>query len=410
MALPVPNLDDRRFQDLVDDAKRLVQQTLPGVDRPQRVRPGRDADRDVRLDDRPAALPAQPRPGPELRQVPRADRRQPLPADRGAARTSRSGCRRRSPDVVRIPTGTEVATVRTETDEAIVFATIEDLPIVPLVARRARLDDRRQGLPRPLRRARERPAASSASTRPKPGDALLVGLSEAVPSYAVRLRFSCHIEGVGVDPNNPPLAWEAWTATTGSRASSTRTRPAASTATATSSSTSRAATSRRSSTKQRAGWIRARVIGAVEGQPAYSASPSITSLAAFTIGGTAEAVNAELVQDEDARHLRGRARPAVHAQARPRRPRRRAGRCSRSPATRAGRSGPRSRTSRARPRPTGTSCSTMSGGEIRLGPAVREADGIAPPVRRGAAEGRPAPDALVPHRRRPQGQRRRARR
>lgn len=26
MTLPVPNLDDRRFQDLVDDAKRLVQQ------------------------------------------------------------------------------------------------------------------------------------------------------------------------------------------------------------------------------------------------------------------------------------------------------------------------------------------------------------------------------------------------
>src|ERR1700690_875455 len=29
MALPVPNLDDRRFQDLVDDAKRLVQQRSP---------------------------------------------------------------------------------------------------------------------------------------------------------------------------------------------------------------------------------------------------------------------------------------------------------------------------------------------------------------------------------------------
>src|SRR3954447_9190624 len=29
MTLPVPNLDDRRFQDLVDDAKRLVQQRLP---------------------------------------------------------------------------------------------------------------------------------------------------------------------------------------------------------------------------------------------------------------------------------------------------------------------------------------------------------------------------------------------
>src|SRR6266581_8099622 len=29
MALPVPNLDDRRFQDLIDDAKRLVQQRCP---------------------------------------------------------------------------------------------------------------------------------------------------------------------------------------------------------------------------------------------------------------------------------------------------------------------------------------------------------------------------------------------
>src|SRR6478672_8931247 len=29
MALPVPNLDDRRFQDLVDDAKRMVMRRCP---------------------------------------------------------------------------------------------------------------------------------------------------------------------------------------------------------------------------------------------------------------------------------------------------------------------------------------------------------------------------------------------
>ena len=29
MTLPAPLLDDRRFQDFVDDAKRLVQQTCP---------------------------------------------------------------------------------------------------------------------------------------------------------------------------------------------------------------------------------------------------------------------------------------------------------------------------------------------------------------------------------------------
>ena len=29
MTLPTPNLDDRRFQDLVDDAKRMVQRKWP---------------------------------------------------------------------------------------------------------------------------------------------------------------------------------------------------------------------------------------------------------------------------------------------------------------------------------------------------------------------------------------------
>ena len=85
-------------------------------------------------------------------------------------------------------------------------------------------------------------------------------------------------------------------ARTGSRASSTPTRPAASTATATSSSTSRKSHTASLVAKKRAGWIRARVTDLVEGQPAYSASPSITSLGAITIGGTADAVNAELVR------------------------------------------------------------------------------------------------------------------
>ena len=29
MALPIPNLDDRRFQDLVNESKRMVQQKVP---------------------------------------------------------------------------------------------------------------------------------------------------------------------------------------------------------------------------------------------------------------------------------------------------------------------------------------------------------------------------------------------
>ena len=40
----------------------------------------------------------------------------------------------------------------------------------------------------------------------------MFGLSEAAPSCAVALRLDCHVEGIGVDPDAPPLVWEAWTA------------------------------------------------------------------------------------------------------------------------------------------------------------------------------------------------------
>ena len=45
---------------------------------------------------------------------------------------------------------------------------------------------------------------------PKPGDSLFVGLSDPLPRCAVVLRFGCEIEGVGVDPKNPPIVWQAW--------------------------------------------------------------------------------------------------------------------------------------------------------------------------------------------------------
>src|SRR5437763_1474736 len=50
--------------------------------------------------------------------------------------------------------------------------------------------------------------------------------------------------------------------------------------------------------QQRAGWLRARVLQPEPDQPTYSASPTINGLTAFTIGGTTEAVNAELVENE----------------------------------------------------------------------------------------------------------------
>ena len=120
---PHPNLDDRDFQDSGRRRQAAGPAALPDLDRPQRLRPGRHADRGVRPDGRPADLPAEPGAGPALRQVPRADRAASSPAGRGARRGRRSGCRRRSPRPVLVRAETQVATPRTDVDEPVVFTT-----------------------------------------------------------------------------------------------------------------------------------------------------------------------------------------------------------------------------------------------------------------------------------------------
>ena len=51
------------------------------------------------------------------------------------------------------------------------------------------------------------------SAAPVAGESVLIGLTEAVPSCAVLLRLEAKTAGVGVRPDNPPWAWEAWTET-----------------------------------------------------------------------------------------------------------------------------------------------------------------------------------------------------
>jgi predicted phage baseplate assembly protein len=298
MALPVPNLDDRRFQDLVDDAKRLVQQRCPEWTDHNVSDPG------VTLIELFAWMTDQV--VYRLNRVPERHYVKfleligvtlyPPTAARTEVTFWLSGPQ---PDVVRIAAGTQVATVRTETDEAIAFATTEELPIVPssLAQLGSMIDGKTY---RDHWTALEKGTGVFAFKEvPQPGDALYVGLSEAVPSNAVRMRFRADIEGVGVDPTNPPLAWEAWDGdswapceldsdTTGglNRDGDVIVHvPHGHTASIIA--------------KQRAGWLRARVTDLIEGQPAYSASPNIKGLAVITIGGTVDAVNADLIREED---------------------------------------------------------------------------------------------------------------
>lgn len=114
------------------------------------------------------------------------------------------------PETVALPAGTEVTTVRGETEEAVVFMTTDELRIVPselirLVAapRTGEQSDRTRTLAEGL-------DVPCFQATPEPGDALLFGLPTPVPRCVVAVRVDSRVEGIGVDPRQPPLVWEAW--------------------------------------------------------------------------------------------------------------------------------------------------------------------------------------------------------
>ncbi|MBF6606458.1 MAG: putative baseplate assembly protein [Chloroflexi bacterium] len=297
MALPVPVLDDRRFQDLVDDAKRLVQQRCPEWTDHNVSDPGVTlieafafmTDQLIyRLNRVPDRHYVKFLELIGVRLFPPTAARTPLTFYLTAPR----------PEAVRIATGTQAATVRTEADEAIVFATLEDLAIVPTsFARAATTADGSTVVDRTDQLDKAK-AFEAFETVPQPGDALLIGLSEPVPSCALNLRFSCTIEGVGVDPEHPPIVWEAWTGEDWSGCELERDTtgglnrdgevvlhvPPGHAASVIA--------------RQRAGWVRVRVVEPEADRPAYSSSPRIQGVSAATIGGTTMGVHAEIVGDE----------------------------------------------------------------------------------------------------------------
>lgn len=297
MTLPAPNLDDRRFQDLVDEAKRYVQQRCPEWTDHNVSDPG------VTMIELFAQMVDQL--VYRLNRVP--DRNYLKFLDLIGVRllppTSAEvdvtfWLSAPQPITVPIPSGTEVATLRTETEESISFSVVDGVDIVAgRLAKVATAQGNAPASDRTEQLESGRPFACFDRV-PKPADALLVGLSEPVPGCAVMLTFQCSIEGVGVDPRNPPIRWEAWNGSGWSRCDVDKDEtgglnragevvlhvPASHVASLIAG--------------ERAGWIRCVVVPTEEGQPPYSASPNISSLEAATIGGTARAVNAQLVTDE----------------------------------------------------------------------------------------------------------------
>ena len=89
---------------------------------------------------------------------------------------------------VPLPVGTEVATLRTESEEAVVFATERELSVVPCELRY--LVTQRPGEPVADRTAdlAEGKDVMCFAESPRPGDCMLFGLTAAVPYCAIVLE------------------------------------------------------------------------------------------------------------------------------------------------------------------------------------------------------------------------------
>lgn len=288
-----PLLDNRRYQDLLDQARRIVEQRAATGPLSERARD--------------AVLEATAMVVDQL-----IHRVNQLPGRLHRSMLDLVGIQRRPltaasvpvtfwlqgpiDDTVVIPRGTEV------TDESgnVTFSTFLPLDLVPvsLVACAAeRLTDwdgptdvTDELLSQIPIEAFEEPVTA--------GKQLLLGLSNTAPNCAVSLVVDCELPGVGIDPRDPPLIWEAWDGQgwVACAVESDTTGGLSQAGTVLLHMPPRHAIS--TVAGRQAAWVRCRVVEPEPGQPTYLAPPVIRSVTATTVGGTIAAVHGRLVEDE----------------------------------------------------------------------------------------------------------------
>ncbi|MEN9938466.1 MAG: hypothetical protein RLZZ387_5045 [Chloroflexota bacterium] len=213
MPLPTPNLDDRRFQDLVDQAKRMIPQFCPEWTDHNVSDPGVTLIElfawmtDMllyRVNQVPDKMYVTFLEMLGVQLEPPRSSRVPVTLYLSAPQ----------PVEVTIPAETEVSTIRTETSDSIIFTTESDLTIrPPLLAgaftRAARGESwtthklEQLGLPgRTVALFPEEPA---------PGDAFYLAFARDHSHHVLALVLACEeAGGAGIDPTDPPLEWQVW--------------------------------------------------------------------------------------------------------------------------------------------------------------------------------------------------------
>jgi predicted phage baseplate assembly protein len=300
MALQTPNLDDRKFQDIVSEARSKIPLYCPKWTDYNLSDPG------ITLIELFAwmvdVLIYRLNRVPEKNYIKFMDLigiklEPPQPAT--ANLTFRLSAPQSEPFT--IPRGTEVSTVPTETQDAITFTTNHDFSII--------VPDLAHALTTPDDTAYDdiMPALRDADIQtsifqevPEENNALYLGYRNDLKGHVLSLTVQCNIEGIGVDPHNPPWAWEFWDGG----------RERWSPLTLESDTTGGFNTNgqvilrvpltgaMKDVNKQRAFWIRCRATKAEARQSAYTSSPKVRSIVTESIGGTVPASHSMRVDTE----------------------------------------------------------------------------------------------------------------
>jgi predicted phage baseplate assembly protein len=298
MALLAPRLDDRSFQDLVDDAKRFIQERCPDWTDHNVSDPGITlieafawmTDLLVyRLNRVPDRLYVKFLDLLGVALFPPTAARVDVDFRLSAAQES----------AVTIPAGTVVATARSSTDEPVSFTTTRTLDVTPArVALVGAASASQDGEIVDLGNRLGIDTLTPFSDPPVDGEALYVGFDTALPAHTVLLTLTCEeARGHGIDPERPPLRWEAstdegWVACDVARDQTLGLNvnghvelhlPPGHTTTVVG--------------DRELGLLRCRVVSHPQIKP-YTESPGIRSLDGAVVGATVEAVNAETVESE----------------------------------------------------------------------------------------------------------------
>ncbi len=300
MALPDPQLDDRRFQDLVDEAKSLIPRYCPEWTDHNVSDPG------VTLIELFAWMTDL-----ALYRLNRLPEKAHLRFMSLLGVTPREPVAARAPltfwlsapagSETTIPRGTEVATVRTTDRPAIVFSTDEDLQLEPADLRACLLSSNDTDFLDQTEVLLSDDAGLRAfQDQPLPGDAVYFGFDNDISNHTIRMALECTVQGVGIDPRDPPLVWEAWCGTSGGW------QPVQVDENTTGGLNMEGevvmrlpgSMDTRANGGVEAHWLRVRVVQPRPGQDGYASSPVIMGATAETIGGTVLATHSTIVTNE----------------------------------------------------------------------------------------------------------------